>query len=116
LGVDTTVAKTQALAISAFILGVAGSVYSMHYLFISPDSVFGFSTSISMVVMPLVGGIGTVLGPLLGAAIFTVLREQLEANFQNLDLLVFGVLLCAIVLFEPKGVLGLFNRLVRRRG
>lgn len=116
LGVDTTLAKTQALVISAFVLGVAGSVYAMHYLFISPDSVFGFSTSISLVVMPLVGGVGTVLGPLLGAGIFTVLREQLEANFQNLDLLVFGVLLCAIVLFEPRGVLGLINRLVRRRG
>ncbi len=106
LGVDTTVAKTQALMLSAFILGVSGCVYAMHYLFISPDSVFGFSTSISLVVMPIVGGLGTVVGPLLGAGIFTVLREQLEANFQNLDLLVFGVLLCAIVLFEPGGLLG----------
>ena len=114
LGVDTTLAKTQALAISAFILGVAGCVYAMHYLFISPDSVFGFSTSIALVVMPIVGGLGTVLGPLLGAAVFTVLREQLEANFQNLDLLVFGVLLCAIVLFEPAGLLGIFNGLRQR--
>ena len=114
LGVDTTLAKTQALVVSAFILGVAGCVYAMHYLFISPDSVFGFSTSISLVVMPIVGGLGTVLGPLLGAAIFTVLREQLEANFQNLDLLVFGVLLCAIVLFEPAGLLGVFDGLRRR--
>ncbi len=116
LGVDTTLAKTQALFVSAFILGVAGSVYAMHYLFISPDSVFGFSTSISLVVMPIVGGIGTLAGPLLGAAIFTVLREQLEANFPNLDLLAFGVLLCAIVLFEPRGLLGLFERIARAFG
>ena len=104
--------KTQALAVSAFILGVSGCVYAMHYLFISPDSVFGFSTSISLVVMPIVGGLGTVLGPLLGAAhLHGVMREQFEANFQNLDLLVFGVLLCAIVLFEPGGRARSFRRL-----
>ena len=115
LGVNTTVAKTQALFISAFVLGSAGSVYAMHNLFISPDSTFGFSTSISFVIMPIIGGIGTIAGPLLGAAIFTGLREQLEANpllaQYNLDLLVFGVLLCAIVLFEPQGLLGMFDRL-----
>jgi branched-chain amino acid transport system permease protein len=116
LGVDTTLAKTQALMVSAFMLGVAGSVYAMHYLFVSPDSAFGFKTSISLVIMPIVGGIGTIAGPLLGAAIFTVLREQLEAYFPYLDLLAFGVILCAIVLFEPRGLLGLFDRLVKRRG
>lgn len=115
LGVNTTVAKTQALLISAFILGTAGSVYAMHNLFISPDSVFGFSTSISFVIMPIIGGIGTIVGPLLGAAIFTGLREQLETNPilapYNLDLGVFGALLCAIVLFEPHGLLGIADRL-----
>jgi branched-chain amino acid transport system permease protein len=116
LGVNTTFTKTQALVVSAFMLGVAGSVYAMHYLFISPDSAFGFKTSISLVIMPIVGGIGTIAGPLLGAAIFTVLREQLEAYFPYLDLLAFGVILCAIVLFEPRGLLGLFDRLVKRRG
>lgn len=115
LGVNTTIAKTQALLISAFLLGSAGSVYAMHNLFISPDSVFGFSTSISFVIMPIIGGIGTIVGPLLGAAIFTGLREQLETNPllapYSLDLGVFGGLLCAIVLFEPRGLLGIADRL-----
>ena len=115
LGVDTTIAKTQALLISAFMLGVAGGVYAMHNLYVSPDSTFGFSTSISLVIMPIIGGIGTIFGPLLGAAIFTGLREQLEANpflaKYSLDLSVFGLLLCAIVLFEPRGLLGVFDRL-----
>ena len=115
LGVNTTIAKTQALVISAFILGVAGSVYAQHYLFISPDSVFGFSTSISLVIMPIIGGVGTIAGPVIGAVIYTFIREQLEANFQNLDLLAFGFLLIAIVLFEPKGILGAFDRFAKKR-
>ncbi|GAC1307950.1 MAG: branched-chain amino acid ABC transporter permease [Vulcanimicrobiaceae bacterium] len=115
LGVNTTIAKTQALFISASIIGCAGSVYAIHYLFISPDSVFGFSTSIALIIMPIIGGIGTVAGPLLGAVVYTFIREQLEANFQNLDLLAFGLLLMAIVLFEPNGLLGAYKRLTARK-
>jgi len=110
LGVNATLVKTQALLVSAFLCGLGGAVYALHYLFISPDSVFGFTTSISLVIMPLIGGLGTVAGPLLGSVVFTFIREQLEANFQNLDLLAFGLLLMAIVLFEPGGILGLVDR------
>ena len=117
LGVATTVAKTQALFISACILGVAGSVYALHYLFISPDSVFGFSTSIAFVIMPIIGGLGTVTGPLIGAVVYTFIREQMAATLANVDLLAFGVLLIAIVVFEPKGILGIVDRIrgVRKR-
>ena len=115
LGVNTTVAKTQALVLSAFIVGVGGSIYAMHYLFISPDSVFGFQAAISLVIMPIIGGVGTVWGPIFGSFIFTFIREQLEANFANLDLLAFGVLLIAIVLFEPRGLVGAISRMTRRR-
>jgi branched-chain amino acid transport system permease protein len=118
LGVATTVAKTQALFLSACILGVAGSVYALHYLFISPDSVFGFSTSIAFVIMPIIGGLGTVSGPLIGAVVYTFIREQLAATLANADLLAFGVLLIAIVVFEPRGILGIADRLrnARKRG
>lgn len=118
LGVATTVAKTQALFLSACILGVAGSVYALHYLFISPDSVFGFSTSIALVIMPIIGGLGTVTGPLIGAVVYTFIREQLAATLANADLLAFGVLLIAIVVFEPRGILGIVDRLrnARKRG
>ncbi|BDE04794.1 branched-chain amino acid ABC transporter permease [Vulcanimicrobium alpinum] len=113
LGVATTLVKTQALFLSACIIGVAGSVYALHYLFISPDSVFGFSTSIGLVIMPIVGGLGTVTGPLIGAVVYTFIREQLAATLANADLLAFGLLLIAIVVFEPRGILGIVDR-VRR--
>ena len=111
LGVATTLTKTQALFLSACILGVAGSVYALHYLFISPDSVFGFSTSISLVIMPIIGGLGTVIGPLIGAVVYTFIREQFAATLANADLLAFGVLLIAIVVFEPRGILGIVDRI-----
>ena len=113
LGVATTLVKTQALFLSACILGVAGSVYALHYLFISPDSVFGFSTSIGLVIMPIVGGLGTVTGPLIGAVVYTFIREQLAATLANADLLAFGLLLIAIVVFEPRGILGIVDRMRR---
>ncbi|HEX3549694.1 MAG TPA: branched-chain amino acid ABC transporter permease [Candidatus Elarobacter sp.] len=115
LGVATTVAKTQALFLSACILGVAGSIYALHYLFVSPDSVFGFSTAISLVIMPIIGGLGTVTGPLIGAIVYTFIREQLTASLANADLLAFGVLLIAIVAFEPGGILGIADRIRRAR-
>ena len=117
LGVATTVAKTQALFLSACVLGIAGSVYALYYQFISPDSVFGFSTAISFVIMPIIGGVGTIAGPLIGAVIYTFVREQLTAllaNVSNADLLAFGVLLIAIVVFEPRGILGIVDMLRRR--
>ncbi|HEY4438939.1 MAG TPA: branched-chain amino acid ABC transporter permease [Candidatus Elarobacter sp.] len=115
LGVATTVAKTQALFISACILGIAGSVYALHYLFISPDSVFGFGTSIGFVIMPIIGGLGTVTGPLIGAVLYTFIREELAATLPNADLLAFGLLLIAIVVFEPRGIIGIVDRIRRAR-
>jgi branched-chain amino acid transport system permease protein len=116
LGVATTVAKTQALFISACILGIAGSVYALHYLFISPDSVFGFGTSIGFVIMPIIGGLGTVSGPLIGAVLYSFVRDQLAVWLPNNgDLLAFGVILIAIVVFEPRGILGIVDRLRRAR-
>jgi branched-chain amino acid transport system permease protein len=116
LGVATTVAKTQALFISACILGIAGSVYALHYLFISPNSVFGFGTSIGFVIKPIIGGLGTVSGPLIGAVLYSFVRDQLAVSLPNNgDLLVFGVLLIAIVVFEPRGILGIVDRLRRAR-
>jgi branched-chain amino acid transport system permease protein len=65
--------------------------------------------------MPIIGGLGTVMGPLIGAVVYTYIREQLSATFANLDLLTFGVLLIAIVVFEPRGILGIVDRLRKRR-
>ncbi len=113
LGVHTTLAKINALFASACLIGAAGSLYAVHYLFVSPDSVFGFSTSIAFVIMPIIGGIGTIAGPIVGAAVYTFIREQFAATLANADLLAFGLLLIAIVVFEPRGIAGIAKRAQR---
>jgi branched-chain amino acid transport system permease protein len=61
--------------------------------------------------MPVIGGIGTVWGPVLGGLIFGIVEEELVVNFPNIHLLLYGVLLILIILFEPQGLAGLLQKL-----
>ena len=115
LGVDATRYKVLALLLSAFIVGVGGSLYTPFMLYIQPDLVFGFSISIAMVLMPIIGGVGTLWGPVFGAVVFVMIREQLEASFQGLHLLAYGLLVIVVILFEPAGISGLARRARRWR-
>lgn len=73
----------------------------------------GFDRSIGFVMMAIIGGVGTVLGPVLGAAVFVVVQESLVASYPQLYLGFYGALLIAVVLFEPLGLVGVLSRLVR---
>ena len=74
---------------------------------------FAFQTGISILLMPVIGGIG-VWGPVLGGVVFGVVEEQISVNFPNLHLMIYGSLLIVIILLEPEGLLGLLQLLVRR--
>jgi branched-chain amino acid transport system permease protein len=63
--------------------------------------------------MPVIGGIGTVWGPVLGGIVFVIVEEQISVNFPNFHLLIYGLLLIIIILLEPDGLLGLLRRLFR---
>ena len=117
LGVHSTQAKLQAHAISAALVAVAGGLFAMNFQYISPGSVFDFRLSLTIVLMPIVGGVGTVAGPVLGAILFGWLQLKLLSTPALLDssLFIYGALLIAVMLFEPKGLLGLVNRLLARR-
>jgi branched-chain amino acid transport system permease protein len=125
VGVNTTRYKILALLLSAFMVGVAGSVYAQYVFYIDPQTVFGFPVSIAMVLMPTIGGIGTLVGPILGAVVYVVVQDRiltanlslgaLKLSLSSLHLLVYGGLLVMIVLFEPKGLVGLFGRAARWR-
>jgi len=124
LGVSTARMKVIALALSAFFVGVAGSLYAQYFLFIDSRELFGFNNSIAMVLMPTIGGIGTVGGPVLGAVVFKIIDDRLSGarfemgdisiNLVSLNLLLYGSLLVLIILFEPGGVLGLLRRAAAR--
>ena len=111
-GVPTARLQVIALAVSAFFAGSAGALYAMRQQFLDPASMFGFDKSIALVLMPGVGGLGTVWGPVFGAVLYFPVQDQLTrvVNDPYLPSLLYGVLLIVIVMFEPLGIAGLLGR------
>lgn len=113
LGVPTAMFKNLVHVIAAFFVGVSAGLYVTYLSYAHPDQVFGFDLSIGMVLMNVIGGIGTLWGPVLGALIYFPVRQMVlsDPDLVAVNLLIFGVLLIVIILFEPGGLLGLFARL-----
>jgi len=108
MGVDTTGAKTWAYVLSAIIPGMVGVVYYFKNSSIDPSDAFNLSSSIELLVMVMLGGSGTVMGPVVGAAGYELLRGFLLMSrlFKNIQLTVAGVLLLLVILFIPAGAVG----------
>jgi branched-chain amino acid transport system permease protein len=115
-GVGSAFYQDVALLLSGLVVGVAGAIYASYFLFIEPGDMFGFERSISFLLMGVIGGIGTVLGPVLGAAVFVILQEYLIASYPDLYLGLYGTLLILVILFEPLGLSGLLVRIARLFG
>jgi len=113
LGVNPYTSKLWIHAIAAGLTGIAGGIYARRAAFFYPGDVFAFQTGIYILLMPVIGGIGTVWGPVLGGIVFVVVEEQISVNFPNFHLLIYGSLLIIIILLEPDGLLGLLRRLFR---
>jgi branched-chain amino acid transport system permease protein len=102
MGVNASLLKVQIFALSALISAVAGSLYAHTMTFISPAS-FGFNFSVELVTMVIIGGLGSIYGSLLGAALLTMLPEFLRA-FQDYDIMTYGLLLVLMTMFMPGGL------------
>ena len=100
--------------LSGAVVGITGALYASYFSYIEPNDMFGFDRSISFVLMAVIGGVGTVLGPVLGAVVFVLLRQFLLASYPQLYLGLYGILLVVIILFEPLGLTGLSLRAWRR--
>jgi branched-chain amino acid transport system permease protein len=113
LGVQSAVFKNVAHCLSAFLVGITAGLYVFYFSYVHPDQVFGFDLSIGMVLMGVIGGVGTLWGPVLGAFIFFPVRQIVlsEPALVAFNLLLYGALLILIVLFEPRGLMGLLTRL-----
>ena len=105
-GVDTLRAKIKAYMISAFFLGVIGGVEAYWLTYITPHMVFDVLITIQMVVMSLLGGIGTVFGPVVGASFLTIIYELLHRDFQYTYAIIVGFIVVVVVLLMPKGIVG----------
>ena len=104
IGVDVTHYLVLATVVSAAMAGLGGSLYAHYTRFVSPE-VFLFTYTVTMVIMVVAGGKGTLAGPLVGAVLFTVLPETLRAAASwQWQMLAYGVLLVALVFFLPRGI------------
>lgn len=105
-GINTTLHKVTAFWIAAFSSGIVGGLWAYQNTFIDPDVVFVESRTVELVMMTMLGGLGTVAGPVIGAATIYWLRDIVWANFLQFHLIVQGLLLILIVLFVPEGIMG----------
>ena len=118
VGVNARLLKVQIFALSAVISSVAGSLYAHTMTFVSPAS-FGFNFSVELLTMVVIGGLGSIYGSFLGAALLTLLPEFLRAA-HDYDIIIYGGLLMLMVMFMPgglvRGIPDFFRRLIRGRG
>jgi len=119
LGVNTFKTQMVAMAISAGMTAVGGTIYAQYILYIDPDSTFGLVNSVEIMLRPIIGGPGTVLGPLLGSALLAPLSEVTRLAFQSysgVHLMIYGLILVIVIMFIPNGILGLAKKTISRFG
>jgi branched-chain amino acid transport system permease protein len=140
LGISLTLYKNIALVISAVLTSLAGSFYAIYVGFIDPPTVMGLDTSVQIVLICIIGGIGTIFGPVIGSLILVPLSEALRSNIiaqaifksglvtedsgvgnflkENLahaHALIYGILVVVVILFMPDGVLGFIKKSISKR-
>lgn len=108
LGINTTIYKSTGFAVSAFFAAVIGGMYGYWLTFIDPLSAFDSNMSILVIIMAMVGGAGTVLGPVVGGILISVTSEVLWSNFLEFHQGILGLILILVVIFLPKGIMDLF--------
>ena len=117
LGVNAFKYSMIALGISAFMTSLGGTFYANFIYYLHPNIMFGMNFSIELILRPIVGGMGTVLGPVLGSFILTPLSEISRVYFskgglEGLHLVLYGILTVLIVLFMRRGVLVYVKKLL----
>jgi len=140
LGINLTIYKNIALAISAALTSLAGSFYAIYIKFIDPTTVLALDLSVQIVLIAIIGGIGTIFGPVVGSLVLVPLAEALRSNIiaqglinsglvredsglgvflkehlAHAHVLIYGILVVVVILFMPEGVLGYFKKLSARK-
>jgi branched-chain amino acid transport system permease protein len=119
LGVDILAVKLRAISLSAALTGAAGALYAQYFLYIDSNIAFGTWISVEALLAPIIGGAGTVFGPLIGALILQGLSEgtkMLIGKIPGVDLIIFGVLLILVVRFPLHRIPGLIAARWRGKG
>ena len=114
-GINVTWTKVISFAISAIFMGAAGVIMATKWAYVDPRIAFNPLISFLPVLMAIFGGMGQIYGPVIGAAIFTYLQEVLITRFAYYYMLLFGIILIVAILYMPNGLVGLIQKLWRRR-
>ena len=115
VGIDAARIKVAVLLISAALTAVAGALYASIFLFVVPDQVLALDVSNEIAIVAMLGGAGTVLGPIVGSVVLETASEIFKNTFKEAHLLIYGVLLVVVVLFMPGGIVGTLTGFLRRR-
>lgn len=115
LGVNAYAYKTAAFMLSAIYVGVAGAVYASWVNYIEPPDVFDVLLSVKPLVMVLLGGLGTIFGPVIGAIVLLAFEELVWRNFLTIHSAALGIIIVLLVLFLPNGVLSISRNWFGRR-
>jgi branched-chain amino acid transport system permease protein len=140
LGINLTIYKNVALSLSAIFTSLAGSLYGLYVGFIDPGTVLDLSLSVQIVMTCIIGGIGTILGPAIGALVLVPFSEALRSNMigqavidsglvkensawgfflkdqlSHAHVLIYGILLVVVILFMPDGILGFVKKFLTRK-
>jgi len=118
LGVDPFRVKMQAIMLSGFFSALAGVFYAQFFLYLDPGIAYGPAVSVESLLVPIIGGMGTLFGPLLGAvALHTVseVTREVIGDLPGVSLVIYGIILIVMVLFAPRGLAGLVARLTSQR-
>ncbi len=115
MGINTTRTKVVTFALSGFITGLVGATYAFQQVTIFPERLFDVDITVLMVVMVVIGGSGTVLGPLLGAVSLQLLSEYLRQNYTDFHIFLLGAIIILAVILLPQGAVN-YVRDARRNG
>jgi branched-chain amino acid transport system permease protein len=110
LGINTFRYKQIAMGTSAFLTAFGGTFYAQYYFYIDPNLLFGVDVTVELLLRPILGGAGTVLGPLVGSVVLGPIAELSRttlASYQGVYLMVYGLILVVVMLFMPNGLVGL---------
>ena len=112
LGINVFAEKVRVMLLSGALCGVGGCFFAQYFLYIDPTIVFGVDKSVEMLLVSIIGGAGTVYGPLIGAVLLALVSEGTRAitQVQGLSLVLYGALLVLIIAYLPNGLIDLFKR------
>ena len=119
IGINARKYKTLALILSAVIASVCGSIYVQYQLYVDPMTVAASALSTKMIIMAVIGGLGTVYGPIIGAIILVPLSEYVRASISGavpgIDLIIYGVLIIVMILYQPNGLAAILHNVRAKR-